>query len=112
MTGAGSENKNRTSDLVLGSAPVPAPVLVVVVTTVVQALATMGTMIPAAIAPKIAQAFGVPASLIGFQVSLVYLGAMATSIIGGLGIRRLGALRTSQWALGFAGVGVLLAAAP
>jgi len=82
------------------------------VTTVVQALATMCTMIPAAIAPEIAQAFGVPASLIGFQVSLVYLGAMATSIIGGLGIRRLGALRTSQWALGFAGAGVLLAAAP
>ncbi len=112
MTDAGNENKNRTSDLGSGPAPGPAPVPVVVVTTVVQALATMCTMIPAAIAPKMAQAFGVPASLIGFQVSLVYLGAMATSVIGGQGIRRLGALRTSQWALGFAGAGVLLAAAP
>lgn len=112
MTGAGSENKHRTGDRDSGPAAIPAPVPVVVVTTVVQALATMCTMIPAAIAPEMAQAFGVPASLIGFQVSLVYLGAMATSVIGGLGVRRLGALRISQWALGFAGAGVLLAAVP
>ena len=104
----GSDNKNRTD------APDadPKAVTVVGVTTVVQALATMCTMIPAAIAPEMAQALGVPASLIGFQVSLVYLGAMATSVIGGLGVRWLGAIRTSQWALGFAGAGVLLAAAP
>ncbi|MCH7865751.1 MAG: MFS transporter, partial [Proteobacteria bacterium] len=108
MTGSGSENRNGTRDPDSGPAAVP----VVVVTTVVQALATMCTIIPAAIAPEMARALGVPASLIGFQVSLVYLGAMATSVIGGLGVRRLGALRISQWALGFAGAGVLLAATP
>ncbi len=85
---------------------------VVSITTVVQALATMCVIFPSAIAPELARAFGVPAALIGFQVSLVYLGAMMTSVIGGLLVRRWGALRTSQWALGFAGLGLALAAAP
>jgi len=85
---------------------------VVTITTVVQALATMCVIFPSAIAPELARAFGVPAALIGFQVSLVYLGAMMTSVVGGLLVRRWGALRTSQWALGFAGLGLALAAAP
>ncbi len=85
---------------------------VVGVTTAVQALATMCTLFPAAIAPELARAFGVPASLIGFQVSLIYLGAMVMSLVGGQLVRRLGAVRTSQWALALAGSGLALAAAP
>ena len=92
--------------------PRPATVWVIAVTTTVQALATMCTIIPAAIAPELARAFGVPASLIGFQVSLIYFGAMITSMLGGQWVRRSGALRTSQWALGFSGAGLTLAAAP
>lgn len=84
--------------------------LVVSVTTTVQALATMCTLFPAAIAPELGRAFGVPTSLIGFQVGLIYLGAMVMSLIGGQLVRRLGAARTSQWALGFAGSGLALAA--
>ncbi len=85
---------------------------VVGITTVIQAMATMCAVFPSAIAPELARAFGVPPSLIGFQVSLVYFGAMATSVVGGLLVRRWGALRTSQWALGFAGLGLMLAAVP
>ncbi len=88
------------------------PGLVVSVTTTVQALATMCTLFPAAIAPELGRAFGVPTSLIGFQVSLIYLGAMVMSLISGQLVRRLGAVRTSQWALAFVGSGLALAAAP
>ncbi len=92
--------------------PRHATVWVIAVTTTVQALATMCTIVPAAIAPELARALGVPASLIGFQVSLIYFGAMITSMLGGQWVRRSGALRTSQWALGFSGAGLALAAAP
>ncbi len=92
--------------------PRPQTVRVIAVTTWVQALATMCTIVPAAIAPELARALGVPASLIGFQVSLIYFGAMITSMLGGQWVRRSGALRTSQWALGFSGAGLALAAAP
>ena len=92
------------------SIPRRATVQVVTVTTVIQALATLCTLVPAAIAPKLAEAFGVSASMIGFQVSLIYLGAIITSLGGGVLIRRLGALRTSQMALGLAGSGLALAA--
>ena len=96
------------------SAGIPrrATALVVSVTTLVQALATLCTLVPAAIAPELARAFGVPASMIGYQVSLIYFGAIVTSLVGGVLIRRLGALRTSQMALGFAGSGLALSAAP
>jgi predicted MFS family arabinose efflux permease len=86
------------------------PALVVAVTTTVQALATMCTLVPATIAPELARAFGVPASLIGVQVSLIYLGALVMSMIGGQLVRRLGAARTSQMALMLAGSGLALSA--
>ena len=92
--------------------PGHATVGVIAVTTTVQALATMCTIVPAAIAPELARALGVPASLIGFQVSLIYFGAMITSMLSGQWVRCSGALRTSQWALGFSGAGLALAAAP
>ena len=92
--------------------PRRATVWVVAVTTTVQALATMCTIVPAAIAPELARALGVPVSFIGFQVSLVYFGAMIMSMLSGQWVRRSGALRTSQWALGFSGAGLALAAAP
>ena len=84
--------------------------LVVGVTTTVQALATMCTLVPATIAPELARAFGVPAAMIGFQVSLIYAGALVMSLIGGQLVRRLGAARTSQAALTLAGSGLALSA--
>jgi predicted MFS family arabinose efflux permease len=105
---AGAEQPHQSSQVI----PRRATTLVVFVTTVVQALATLCTLVPAAIAPELARAFGVPASMIGYQVSLVYSGAIVTSMVGGVLIRRLGALRTSQVALAFAGLGLALSAAP
>lgn len=86
--------------------------LVLIATTAAQALATLAVLAIPVIAPTIAQAFGQDASLIGLQVSIVYGGAMLTSIVGGMLDRKWGAVRASQAALGFGAAGLLIAVLP
>ena len=86
--------------------------VVVAVSLVVQALASMSAILPSAIAPELAAALGVPGSLIGFQVSCVYIGAMAASLVGGVFVRRFGALRCFQMALFFVAIGGAMSAIP
>jgi len=112
MAAIGESAEKPGGDGSAGRNPKPSAAAVVAVTTIVQIVVTMCSVIPAAIAPELARAFAVPASLIGVQVSLIYLGAMATSLVSGVLIRRWGALRTSQAALVLSGVGVTLMAAP
>jgi len=85
---------------------------VVFVTTLVQALASMIVILPATIAPELAATHGVDTSLIGLQVSFAYVGAMATSILGGTIVKRFGPLRCSQMALAFAATGCVLTTVP
>jgi MFS family permease len=85
---------------------------ILLATTATQALASLATLVMPALAPKIAQSFGLDAALIGVQVSLVYAGAMATSLFGGAFVRRWGATRTSQLALLLSGAGMLAAMLP
>ena len=85
---------------------------VVLVTTLVQALASMIVILPAAVAPELARALGVEASLIGVQISFVYAGAMLTSAFGGTIVRRWGALRCSQLSLASVMIGCALTAVP
>lgn len=85
---------------------------VVCVTMAVQALASMSAILPSAIAPELAAAHDVPGSLIGFQVSCIYIGAMATSVVGGAIVLRYGALRCCQLALLLAAMGGLMTAVP
>lgn len=87
----------------------PPVVFVLIATTIVQALLTLACLTLPAIAPKVGEALGVDPSLIGLQVSIVYGGAMFTSLAGGAIVRRYGACRTSQIALVFAACGSLLA---
>lgn len=77
--------------------------------TVVQALVSLSSLIFPALAPKLAECLGVTPSMVGYQVSIVYGGAMLTSLLGGSIVRRLGACRTSQTALVCSGLGCLLA---
>jgi MFS family permease len=106
---AAAKEKGRKSG---ADHPTPPTAQVVVITMIVQVMVTICTVGPSAIAPEIARAFSVPASLIGFQVSIVYLGAIITSGVGGLPIKRWGALRTSQLALAFGGLGMTLMTVP
>lgn len=86
--------------------------LILVVTIAVQALATFTTLSLASIAPDVAAGLGVSADLVGFQVSLIYLGAAAMSTVAGFQLRRWGPVRVSQASLIFCAVGAALAVIP
>ena len=80
--------------------------------TAVQVIATMGILIPAAIAPELARTLDLPVSMIGFQVSLAYVGATLMSLCGGLVQRKLGAVRANQIAATAIGLSLLIIAIP
>lgn len=81
-------------------------------TTAVQALGTAAVLTIPALAPAVAQTLGMPAGYVGYQVGLVYLAAMASSLIAGTLVARLGPCRTSQLAMVMAAAGCLLASVP
>lgn len=85
---------------------------VLIATTAAQAMATLAVLAIPVLAPTVAQAFELDASLIGIQVSIVYGGSMLTSIIGGTLDRKWGAVRASQAALGFGAAGLLISLLP
>ncbi len=78
----------------------------VVESTAVQTLVSLAMLALPAIAPKLTAELGLPSSLVGFQISLAYGGAMCTSLVAGSLVRRWGALRTSQVALAAAALGL------
>jgi predicted MFS family arabinose efflux permease len=80
--------------------------------TTMQVIATMGVLIPASVAPEIARTLDLPVSMIGFQISLVYVGATTMSLAAGLVQRRLGAVRANQTAGLFIAASLLLIALP
>jgi MFS family permease len=91
------------------AAPLPVG-QVLAATTSTQALSTLGVLALAAIAPRAAADLGLPASVIGYQVSVVYGAAMLTALFGGAMVRRLGGTRTCQAALVLVAGGALLSA--
>ena len=99
------------------AAPAPAPELPsgwwsLAVTTAIQAMVSMALLTVPAMAPKVAQALGVPTTLVGVYVALCYFGAMVSSLIGGTLVRRLGAIRVSQGGLLLCAAGLALCAVP
>ncbi len=77
-----------------------------------QATGTMGTMTLPAVAPAVAFSFGVPSSLIGYQISLL-AGAMLFSLVfGGNLSTRWGACRVHQVGLGLLVCGCIIATGP
>ncbi|HLS57636.1 MAG TPA: MFS transporter, partial [Zeimonas sp.] len=89
--------------------PLTSASFVVVAMLVAQTIVSMGMLTMPAIAPVLARSFGVDASAIGYQVSIVYAGAMASAALGGSVVRRIGAGRTTQAALAAVAIGVALA---
>jgi MFS family permease len=80
--------------------------------TAVQVIATMAMLIPAAVAPEIARTLDLPVSMIGFQISLAYVGATLMSLAAGLVQRRLGAIRANQVAAFIIMISLSLIAVP
>lgn len=81
-------------------------------TTAIQAAGTMGVLIIPAIAPEVAQAVGVPASAVGYQISVLYVAGMVSSMIAGSLVARFGPCRTSQVAMMLMAAGCLLSTFP
>lgn len=96
-----------------GSAPAettrPTVVSVVAATTIAQLVSVMGFAIFPVIAPRLAVELNVPASTVGYQLSLAYGAAMlATAFLSGA-IPRFGACRVTQAGLALCAAGMLLA---
>lgn len=90
------------------SAPVPPQLSVLPVlaaATGVQMMATLSALALATLAPAAGAELGVPASVVGYQVSAVYLGAALTSAVASVAVRRWGGGTASVAALVFGLVG-------
>jgi predicted MFS family arabinose efflux permease len=74
-------------------------ILAMVFMTLSVTLASMTSLWLPSIAPKVADDMGITASLIGYQVLIVYLGAMTTSLMAGGFVSRWGPWRTCQVSL-------------
>ena len=80
--------------------------------TLAQAVASSSTLAFTAASTAIAAALALPTSWIGYQFSLVALGAMSTSVLSGAAIARWGSVGTLQRALAGCAAGSLLMAVP
>jgi MFS family permease len=77
-------------------------------TLAIQALTAMATIAVPVLAPAASAELGLSASLIGVYVALVYLGSMIASAASADLIRRLGAIRFSQYCLVLCAAGLAL----
>ena len=77
-----------------------------------QAAGTMATMTLPAVAPEVAASYGVPSSLIGYQISLLAAAMLFSLVFGGNLSSRWGASRVHQVGLTLLAAGCLIATAP
>ncbi len=82
------------------------------VTLVIQAMVAMALLSLPVMAPVVGQALGVSPALVGVYVAVTYAGAMTASLLGGDTVRRLGAIRVSQFGLLLCATGLLLCTVP
>ena len=85
---------------------------VVFVTFATQSVVTMANSTLPTIAPKLAEALGIEAVLIGYQVSILFGGAVVGTLFGGAFVRRYGACRTLQTSLAFSAAGLIMMMVP
>jgi predicted MFS family arabinose efflux permease len=85
---------------------------VVLATFASQMTVTMSNSTLPTIAPKLAEAFGIEAALIGYQVSLLFGGAVVGTLFGGGFTRRHGACRTLQLSNACCAAGLALMLVP
>jgi MFS family permease len=75
-------------------------------------MASMAMLVLPAVAPEIAREYGIDASLIGYQISLVSTGHVLSLLHFGNFSRRFGAARTNQFGHSMVALGMLLMALP
>jgi MFS family permease len=79
-----------------------------IATTAIQSAAACAALTVPSISPVFAEKLGVPASMIGTYISLLYVGASTAALAGGGVVLRYGALRLSQLCLTGCALGLLL----
>lgn len=84
---------------------------VLATTLVIQSLASMCLMTLPVIAPAVAATVGISAAYVGAYIAIAYLGGIATSLLAGDAVRRLGAIRCSQLALFSGALGLMVSTA-
>lgn len=89
----------------------PGAAAVVIGTSASQVAVAMAIAVFPVIAPQLAARLGVDASLVGYQMSLLFASAMAVSPMVGTAVLRWGACRTMQIALGVCVLGMAMALA-
>lgn len=72
----------------------------------------MAMMALPSIAPAVAKDFGISTAYLGAYVACVYVAAMFSSVMGGVGVKRWGAIRLSQIGLFCSGFGLFLSSIP
>ncbi len=84
----------------------PSLVVVVLATTAAQISSAMGIAIFPVIAPQLARMLGVDASMVGYQISILFGAAMLASSVVGTVVLRWGACRAMQWSLWLGAAGM------
>ncbi len=84
---------------------------VLAVTTATQSFSTLGILALAAVAPAVGKGLGVSPALIGYQVGMVFFGAMVSAAAAGGIVMRYGAVRASQLSLWLIAAGCAISAA-
>lgn len=82
------------------------------VTMGIQAFTALSATATSVLAPEIAPALGISAKLIGVFVGLIYLAAMAASLVSGFFISRFGSIRVSQCSVVACACGMALVCGP
>ena len=89
--------------------PVRTVAAVVAATTAAQVVCTMGATVFPVIAPELARNLGVEASLIGYQMSVIYGAAMLGSMLFTWMVARYGGCRTTQFGMACCVLGMAIA---
>ncbi len=85
---------------------------VVLATFAAQMVVTMSNSTLPTIAPKLAEALGLEPALIGYQVSILFGGAVVGTLFGGSYTRRFGACRTMQTSIFLCALGLAMMIVP
>ncbi|MBI4194095.1 MAG: MFS transporter [Betaproteobacteria bacterium] len=92
--------------------PAPGFAFLLFVLLAAQTVGTMATTMMPAVAPKIAETYGVSSSLIGYQISLLAAAMLVSLVFGGNLNVRWGACRVTQVALSLLIAGCVIAVLP
>lgn len=86
----------------------PSNVAILVITTAIQALVSLAAFSVPVFAPAAAQELGLQVGVIGYFVSIMYVGASTSALVSGSFILRYGSIRVSQACLILCGVAMVL----